>query len=232
MAAESETIDCQVRSIARDFSAKPMAQKTPRWAYMHSAVPLTVELKLAASSEKTVIQDIAAGKITINDAKGNTLEWSLSEKDSFREQKGVAVFKIHTAPQGDWVEIKGSLTAQLSGDIVTHPAQGVKMGEKGKLNIPGCEISYEWDENDMLELSMSGKDNKAIADCSFKTPAGESVEICYTAHSSGMGEVSRGYGFGDDVKAVSVIVKTYGEPKSATVPLNMRIGFSGELKAE
>ena len=195
--------------------------------------PDTVELKLAAPSEQKIIQEISAGNIAITDAKGNSLEWSLSEKESIRGvAKGVTVFKIHTVPQGDWVEIKGDLKAQVSGDIITHPAQSVKMGEKGKLNIPGLDITVEWDKDDELELSTTGKQSRAIADCSFKTPSGAEAEILHSSTMSGMNEVSLGYGFEDGIKEVSVIMKTYGEPKTVTVPVHKRIGFSGELKAE
>jgi hypothetical protein len=35
-----------------------------------------------------------------------------------------------------------------------------------------------------------------------------------------------------DLKAVSVLAKTYSELQSVTVPVNMRIGFTGEIKSE
>lgn len=232
-ASDGESIECKLQSLTRNYAAKPVEPNAPRWARKYADVPLTVELKLAVPSEQKVIQEISAGNIAITDAKGNSLEWSLSEKESIRGvAKGVTVFKIHTVPQGDWVEIKGDLKAQVSGDIITHPAQSVKMGEKGKLNIPGLDITVEWDKDDELELSTTGKQSRAIADCSFKTPSGAEAEILHSSTMSGMNEVSLGYGFEDGIKEVSVIMKTYGEPKTVTVPVHKRIGFSGELKAE
>lgn len=232
-AEENEALECTLQALTRNYAAEPVEPNAPRWARKYADVPLTVELKLAAPSAQSVIQEITAGNISINDAKGNTLEWSLSEKESIRGvAKGVTVFKIHTVPQGDWVEIKGDLKAQVFGDIITHPAQPVKMGEKGKLNIPGLDIAFEWDKDDELELSMTGKQSRAIADCTFKTPSGAEAEVLHSSSMSGMNEVSLGYGFEDGVQEVSVILKTYSEPKPVTVPVHKRIGFSGELKAE
>lgn len=232
-AADNDVLECKLQSLTRNYSAKPVEPNAPRWARKYADVPLTVELKLAAASEQKVIQEISAGNIAITDAKGNSLEWSLSEKESIRGvAKGVTVFRIHTVPQGDWVEIKGDLKAQITGDIITHPAQSVKMGEKGKLDIPGLDITVEWDNDGELEFSTTGKQSRAIADCSFKTQSGAEAEILHSSTMSGMNEVSLGYGFEDGVKEVSVIMKTYGEPKTVTVPVHKRIGFSGELKAE
>lgn len=100
------------------------------------------------------------------------------------------------------------------------------------MNIPGLDITVEWDKDDELELSTTGKQSRAIADCSFKTPSGAEAEILHSSTMSGMNQVCLGYGFEDGIKEVSVIMKTYGESKTVTVPVHKRIGFSGELKAE
>lgn len=95
-AADNDVLECTLQSLTRNYAAKPVEPNAPRWARKYADVPLTVELKLAVPSEQKVIQEISAGNIAITDAKGNTLEWSLSEKESIRGvAKGVTVFKMH-----------------------------------------------------------------------------------------------------------------------------------------
>ena len=221
MAAESDSIECRLLSLNREFVVE-----TELEAVLYA--PLNVEIELVPPTESTTVLSIVESQISITDAKGNALKWSLFEGHS----GNVAGFEVYTEPQGEWVEIKGNLTARISNDKVTHPGQTVKMGEKGKLNIPGCEISYEWDDNSKLKMFMREADAMMLADFIFKTPSGEEVEILSSSCMSGMGEEHRVFRFKDDVKAVSVIAKTYSDLKRVSVPVHKRIGFSGELKAE
>ena len=218
LAAESETIECRLQSLTREFAHETELER----------VPLEVEIALIPPTETTTVLNIAEGEISITDAMGNALEWSLFDGRS----GNVAGFEVYTVPQGDWVEIKGELTVRIGCDIVTQPGQTVKMGEKGKLNIQGCEISYEWDDNSKLRIFMKEADAEILADFIFKTPSDEDVEIFSSSRMYGMGEEHQEFRFKDDVKAISVIARTYRELKSVTVPVHKRFGFSGELKAE
>lgn len=226
-AADNDAYVCRLQSLTREFPMEAEEESIPRW--LRSAA-LSVEIQVVPPSEKMTVLAISANDVSITDAKGNALEWSPDK--IFAQSGDVIEFNVYTAPQGEWVEIKGNLIVTIGGDIVTQPGQTVKMGEKGKLNIHGCDVSYEWDENDELRISMSNGDANMLDDFIFKTPSGEEAEIISTCQASGEGEVRCYFGFEKDVKTVSVMAKTYSELKSDTVSFHKRIGFCGELNAE
>ena len=227
MASEDSAFVCRLQSLTREFPVEVEETSFPRWL---RSVPLSVEIQLLPASEKITVLAIRADDVSITDAEGNALEWSLDE--IFGQSGDVIEFNVNTVPQGEWVEIKGNLTVKSGCGIVSHPGQTVKMGEKGKLDIPGCDISYEWDVNGNLRISMSNSDANMLDDFIFKTPSGEEAEIISICRASGEGEVCCFFGFEKDVKTVSVMAKTYSELKSDTVSFHKRIGFCGELNAE
>ena len=227
MASADADYACRLHSLTREFPVEVGETSHPRWL---RSVPLSVEIQLLPASEKITVLAISADDVSITDAEGNALEWSLDE--IFGQSGDVIEFNVNTVPQGEWVEIKGNLTVKSGCGIVSHPGQTVKMGEKGKLDIPGCDISYEWDVNGNLRISISNSDASVLDDFSFQTPSGDDVKIISSSQSSGEGEVHLRFEFVEEVKTVSVIAKSYSELKSDTVPVHKRIGFCGELKAE
>ena len=226
-AADNDAYVCRLQSLTREFPMEPEEESVPRWLRSAS---LSVEIQVVPPSEKMTVLAISANDVSITDAKGNALEGSPDK--IFAQSGDVIEFNVNTVPQGEWVEIKGNLTVKSGCGIVSHPGQTVKMGEKGKLDIPGCDISYEWDVNGNLRISMRNGDANMLDDFIFKTPSGEEVEIISICRASGEGEVCCFFGFEKDVKTVSVMAKTYSELKSDTVSFHKRIGFCGELNAE
>ena len=226
-AADNDAYVCRLQSLTREFPIEAKEKFRPRWL---RSTPLLLDLQVVPPSEKVTVLAISANEVSITDAQGNALEWSLDEV--FGQSGDDIELNVYTVPQGEWAEIKGNLTVKIGGDIVTQPGQTVQMGEKGKLDIPGCDISYEWDENEDLRISMSNSDANSLDDFIFKTPSGEDVKIVSSSQTLGEQEVSWRFEFAKDIKAVSVLAKTYSALKDITVPVNMRIGFSGEIKAE
>ena len=226
-AADNDAYVCRLQSLTREFPMEAEEESIPRWLRSAS---LSVEIQVVPPAEKMTVLAISENDVSITDAKGNALEGSPDK--IFAQSGDVIEFNVYTAPQGEWVEIKGNLVVTIGGDIVTQPGQTVQMGEKGKLDIPSCDISYEWDENEDLRISMSNSDANSLDDFIFKTPSGEDVKIVSSSQTLGEQEVSWQFEFEKDIKAVSVLAKTYSALEDITVPVNMRIGFSGEIKAE
>lgn len=83
-----------------------------------------------------------------------------------------------------------------------------------------------------VKETVSNSDVCMLEDFIFKTPSGEAVRIISSSQTLGDEEVSWRFEFEKDVKAVSVLAKTYSELQSVSVPVNMRIGFTGEIKSE
>ena len=230
LSAEDDAVECRLQSLRREFVIEAEESDIPSW--FQCMPPLSLELKLVPPAEKMRILSIAAKDISITDAKGKPLEWICNEMGGSEINRDVAAFEICTNPQGEWVEIKGTLAVQMADDIISHPAQTVTMREKGKLNIAGREITYAWGEDKRLEFSLSERDAWGLAEFSFVLPSGEIVEYISSSCTVGLPVVEFGYRFRDDVKTVSVIVRTYSEPRCVMVPVRMRIGFSGEIKSE
>ena len=226
-ASENDAYVCRLQSLTREFPIEVKEIIHPRWL---RSTPLSVDLQVVPPSEKITVLAISADDVAFTDAKGNALAWSLDEV--FGQSGDDIELNVYTVPHGEWVELKGNLIVKIGGDIVTQPGQTVKMGEKGKLDIQGCDISYKWDADDKLWISVSNSDVCMLEDFIFKTPSGEAVRIISSSQTLGDEEVSWQFEFEKHVKAVSVLAKTYSELQSVTVPVNMRIGFTGEIKSE
>ena len=227
MASENDAYVCRLQSLPLEFPIEVKEKFYPRWL---RSTPLSVDLQVVPPSEKITVLAISADDVAFTDAKGNALAWSLDEV--FGQSGDDIELNVYTVPHGEWVELKGNLIVKIGGDIVTQPGQTVKMGEKGKLDIQGCDISYKWDADDKLWISVSNSDVCMLEDFIFKTPSGEAVRIISSSQTLGDEEVSWQFEFEKYVKAVSVLAKTYSELQSVTVPVNMRIGFTGEIKSE
>ena len=218
-------------SLTRVFEEKKeAAQKSESMFHFFKEQPaLQITWKLHAPPEQSIIS-VKPGDISITDASGATLEWSTGNLPfSNKEGKHVSI-DIDTQPKGDWIEIKGNLSASVAKGSSKQPAQTVKSGEKGKLNIKGLNISYEWEEDENIQFSMSEKDNARVADIRFRTKSGQIVKVNGTTLWSGMKEITLGYSLDTDEKEVSVVVTTYEDPTTITIPLNMKVGFSGVQK--
>lgn len=186
--------------------------------------------KITVPSEKQSILSVTPVDVSISDASGSPMEWSVTDEKSRSASAHMLAFDIETQPKGEWVEIKGSLSVSIASSTVKQPARKVKCGDSGKLDIPGLEISYKWEKGEDIEFSMSQADSRRIADINFKTPAGKTVAVVSSGTFTGMDETEYSYGFATDEKEICVVVETYTEPATVTIPLNSRIGFSGEQK--
>lgn len=218
-------------SLTRVFEEKkePAPKDGNMFVFFNEQPALRITWKLNAPQKQNIIS-VKPGDISITDASGATLEWSAGNLPfSNKEGKHVSI-DIDTQPKGDWIEIKGNLSASVAKGSSKQPAQTVKCGEKGKLNIKGLNISYEWEEGEDIQFSMSDKDNARVADIRFRTKSGQKVKVNGTSRMSGMKEATLGYSLDTDEKEVSVIVSTYKDPTTITIPLNMKVGFSGVQK--
>ena len=186
--------------------------------------------KITLPSEKQSILSITPVDVSISDASGSPLEWSVTDEKSRSDSAQMLAFDIENQPKGEWVEIKGSLSVSIATGSVRQPARKVKCGDSGKLDIPGLEITYKWEKGEDITFSMSQADSRRIADISFKTPAGKKIQVVSSGTFSGIDETEYSYGFATDEKEICVVVETYTEPSTVTIPLNSRIGFSGEQK--
>lgn len=218
-------------SLTRVFEErKEPAQKTEgMFAFFKEQPALQITWKLNAPQKQNIIS-IKPGDISITDASGATMEWSTGNNIFSNKEDKLVSIDIDTQPKGDWIEIKGNLSASVAKGSSKQPAQTVKSGEKGKLNIKGLDISYEWEEDENIQFSMSDKDNTKVADIRFRTKSGQKVKVNGTTRWSGMKEMTLGYSLDTDEKEVSVIVSTYKNPTTITIPLNMKVGFSGVQK--
>lgn len=229
MAADAPT--ATLYSLTRVFEEKKEPAQKPgsMFAFFKEQPALQITWKLNAPQKQNIIS-IKPGDISITDTSGDTLEWSTGRNIFSNSDDKFVSIDIDTQPKGDWIEIKGNLSASVAKGSSTQPAQTVKSGEKGKLNIKGLDISYEWEEDENIQFSMSDNDNAKVADIRFRTKSGQKVKVNGTTRWSGMKEMTLGYSLDTDEKEVSVIVSTYKNPTTITIPLNMKVGFSGVQK--
>ncbi len=218
-------------SLTRVFEERKEPAQKPEgmFAFFKEQPALQITWKLNAPQKQNIIS-IKPGDISITDASGATLEWSTGNNIFSNKEDKLVSIDIDTQPKGDWIEIKGNLSASVAKGSSKQPTQTVKCGEKGKLNIKGLNISYEWEEGEDIQFSMSDKDNARVADIRFRTKSGQKVKVNGTTRWSGMKEMTLGYSLDTDEKEVSVIVSTYKNPTTITIPLNMKVGFSGVQK--
>ena len=232
MAVANETPQLTLYSLQRNYSVAAEPTRTPHNMFRFFKAPSAMQLvwKITLPSEKQSILSITPVDVSISDASGSPLEWSVTDEKSRSDSAQMLAFDIENQPKGEWVEIKGSLSVAIATGSVKQPARKVKCGDSGKLDIPGLEISYKWEKGEDIEFSMSQADSRRIADINFKTPAGKTVAVRSSGTFTGMDETEYSYGFATDEKEICVVVETYTEPVTVTIPLNSRIGFSGEQK--
>lgn len=232
MAVANETPQLALYSLQRNYSVAAEPTRTPHNMFRFFKAPSAMQLvwKITLPSEKQSILSITPVEVSISDASGSPLEWSVMDEKSRSDSAHMLAFDIENQPKGEWVEIKGSLSVAIAAGSVKQPARKVKCGDSGKLDIPGLEITYKWEKGEDITFSMSQADSRRIADISFKTPAGKKIQVVSSGTFSGIDETEYSYGFATDEKEICVVVETYTEPSTVTIPLNSRIGFSGEQK--
>lgn len=232
VAVANETPQLTLYSLQRNYSVAAEPTRTPHNMFRFFKAPSAMQLvwKITLPSEKQSILSITPVDVSISDASGSPLEWSVTDEKSRSDSAQMLAFDIENQPKGEWVEIKGSLSVFIATGSVKQPARKVKCGDSGKLDIPGLEITYKWEKGEDITFSMSQADSRRIADIRFKTPAGKTVAVRSSATFTGMDETEYSYGFATDEKEICVVVETYTEPSTVTIPLNSRIGFSGEQK--
>ena len=100
------------------------------------------------------------------------------------------------------------------------------------MNIEKLNILYKWEKGRNIEFTVKEKDRAVIKEIKFRTMSNQEavVRSISTAHMQGSDEVILGYSLDTDEKEVSVIVSTYKDPTTITIPLNMKVGFSGVQK--
>lgn len=231
-AVAADTPTASLYSLTRHYAITPNQEKGPgaqtMFRMFRKPAPLLLSWHINTTGKQQKILNVTPDNISITDADGNALEWSLSDETAIPEN--LVHLEIETQPKGDWIEIKGALKVSLSEQTTRQPQQTVKYGESGKLNIPGMEMSYEWKEGEDIRFTLPTKDKRKVADIHFKTPEGKKVRISCQYSGTGMQESSFGYDLETDAKEIFVVVETYNEPTTVSIPLNARIGFSGELK--
>lgn len=231
-AVANETPQLSLYSLQRNYSVAAEPTRTSHSLFRIFKAPSAMQLvwKITVPSEKQSILSVTPVEVRISDATGSPLEWLVTDEKSRSASAHMLAFDIENQPKGEWVEIKGSVSVSIATGAVKQPAQTVKCGESGKLDIPGLEISYKWEKGEDIEFSMSEADSRRIADINFKTPSGKKIHVVSTGTFSGMDETEYSYGFATDEKEICVVVETYTEPVTVTIPLHSRIGFSGEQK--
>lgn len=227
----ADSLTATLYSLTRVFEERKEPAQKPEsmFTFFKEQPALQITWKLIAPQQQNIIS-VKPGDISITDTSGATLEWSTGNNIFSNKEDKLVSIDIDTQPKGDWIEIKGNLSASVAKGSSKQPAQTVKCGEKGKLNINGLDISYEWEEDENIQFSMSDKDNKMVADIRFRTKSGQKVKVNGTTQWNGMKETTLGYSLDTDEKEVSVIVSTYKDPTTITIPLNMKVGFSGVQK--
>lgn len=233
-AAAANTPTASLYSLTRHYDVTPNQEKgtgaQTMFRLFRKPAPLLLTWHINTTGKQQEILNVTPDNISITDAAGTALEWSLTDETATPEN--LVNLEIETQPKGDWIEIKGAIKVSLAEQTTRQPQQTVKYGESGKLNIPGMEMSYEWDKGEDIRFTLPTKDRRKVADIHFKTPEGKKVRISCQYNGTGMKESSFGYDLETDAKEICVVVETYGEPTTVSIPLNSRIGFSGELKQD
>ncbi len=232
MASDAPTATLYSLTHVFDTTQKGMASSAERAFHAFSAqVPLQISWTINTKKHQTITH-IRPDIISITDASGYPLKWKFSKNDFTSEaEKRITIF-IETQPKGDWIDIKGSLSASVSEASSVHTAQNIKCGDSGQMNIEKLNILYKWEKGRNIEFTVKEKDRAVLKEIKFRTMSNQEavVRSISTAHMQGSDEVILGYGLAYDEKEVSVIVSTHNEPTAVTIPLNMKVGFSGVQK--